>query len=203
MEKTMSDETTPAGQVPAVATAQSTEASVVTQTPPPAEDVFDKERAMATINALRTIEKQAKQDAKELARLKTEEQKRADAELSEIDRLKKQYAEIEANNAKLQADILRRDVVNETGLPAIFADRLKGDTKEAMLADAQEILKVLPQQITTKTPHVQPTNPGNPQTVETDAQKRDRLFGKNGNIFDLKTIEAQGGGVRWTKPPGE
>jgi hypothetical protein len=202
----MTEETTPAGQVPAVAPAQSTDAQVVTQTPPPAEDVFDKERAMATINALRAIEKQAKQDAKELARLKTEEQKRADAELSEIDRLKKQYAEIEANNAKLQADILRRDVVSETGLPSIFADRLKGATKEEMLADAQEILKVLPQpaQVTQpKTPHVQPTNPGNGQVVETEAQQRERLFGTNNKIFDLKNIAAQGGGVRWTKPPGE
>ena len=198
----MTDEIKPTGETPETPV-QSASVPVVTQTPPPAEEVFDKDRAMATINALREIEKKAKQDAKELARLKDAETKRADAELSEIDRLKKQYAEIEANNAKLQTDILRRDVVSETGLPSVFADRLKGTTKEEMLADAQEILKVLPQQNQTKAPHVKPTNPGNGQTTETEAQKRERLFGANGNIFDLKNIEAQGGGVRWTKSPGE
>lgn len=202
----MTEETKPTGETPA-ATVQGADATVTNQTNPPAVETFDEARARATIKAQRDSEEKALKELskaqKELERYKAEEQKRADAELSEIDRLKKQYAEIEANNAKLQADILRRDVVNETGLPAIFADRLKGATKEEMLADAQEILKVLPQQTQIKTPHVKPTNPGNGQTAETETQKRVRLFGENGNIFDLKNIEAQGGGVRWIKPPGE
>ena len=193
----MTEEIKPTGETPAAQ--PQAEAQPVTQTPPPAEEVFDKERAMATINALRTIEKQAKQDQKELARLKADEQKRADAELSEIDRLKKQFADAEAEKVKLQADILRRDVVAKTGLPAVFADRLKGTTEEEMTADAQEILKVLPQ--IKSPPHLPPTQPGNGQIAETEQQKRDRLFGQNGNVFDIKTIEAGGGGVVWTTKP--
>lgn len=190
----MTTETNPTTQA-VEAPAQATGATEAQTTPQPAvEEPFDKERAMATINALRDIEKKAKQDAKELARLKDAEQKRADAELSEIDRLKKHAAEIEAHNAKLQADILRRDVVAKTGLPAVFADRLKGTTEEEMTADAQEILKVLPQK---SAPSLPATNPSNGQGAETEAQKRERLFGRSNNIFDIKAIEANGGGVVW------
>jgi hypothetical protein len=37
--------------------------------------------------------------------------------------------------------------------------------------------------------------------VENDAQKRARLFGTQSNVFDLKSIEAQGGGVVWNTKP--
>lgn len=158
----MTEEIKPTGETPA-APAQSTEAPVTSQTPNPAEEVFDKERAMATINALREIEKQAKKNEKELARLKAEEAKRADAELSETEKLRKQAAELQAERDKLALDLIRRDVIAETGLPPVLADRLKGVSKEEMLADAQELLKVLPpKQETqqTQNPRVNPTNPG-------------------------------------------
>lgn len=158
----MTEETTPTGQVPA-APAQSTEAPVTSQTPNPAEEVFDKDRAMATINALREIEKQAKKNEKELARLKADEAKRQESELTELQRVQKQAAELQAERDKLALDLIRRDVIAETGLPPILADRLKGANKEEMLADAQELLKVLPaKQETqqTQNPRVNPTNPG-------------------------------------------
>jgi len=196
--KQMTESTNPTAQV-AEQPAQGAGASdAQTQQQPAAGEVFDKDRAMATINALREIEKQAKKNEKELARLKEAEQKRADAELSEIDRLKKHAEEIEAHNAKLQGDILRRDVIAETGIPAVFADRLKGTTKDEMLADAQEIMKALPQK---SAPNLPPTNPSSGQGAETEAQKRERLFGARNNLFDIKSIEAGGGGVVWHNKP--
>lgn len=168
---------------------------------PPVEE-WDKDRAMDTIKKLREIEKQAKQDAKEFQRLKADEQKRKDDLLSETERLQKQANDATAQIATLKADILRRDVVAETGLPAIFADRLKGTTKEEMIADAQEILKVLPQQPQPKTPpRVPATNPANGNPNETEAQQRERLFGKSGNIFEIGAIREGGGGVVWNTPP--
>jgi len=163
-------------------------------TPPVVEEVFDKDRAMNTIHALREIEKQARKDAKELEQFKAEKAKRDEAEMTELQRIQKAANEREAENAKLKADILRRDVIAETGLPAIFADRLKGETKEDMLNDAQELAKLLP---TMKVaPHVPLTNPANASTRETEAQKRERLFGKQGNVFDdMEAIKASGGGV--------
>ena len=126
--------------------------------------------------------------------MKADEQKRLDAQLSETERLKKQTDELTAHNARLQADILRRDVIAETGLPAVFADRLKGETKEAMLADAQELLKVIPAE-KSKAPHLKATNPNAANTAETEIQQRERLFGKQSNVFDLAAIYAGGGGV--------
>lgn len=174
-------------------------AQVVTNTESTTEEAFDKERAMATIHSLREIEKKAKQDAKELAQLKAEKQQKLDAELSETERLKKQAEEAQQENARLKSDILKRDVVAETGLPAIFADRLKGDTKEAMLADALEIMKALPQQKVN--PKVSATNPANGEMVETDQQKRARLFGTQQNAFNIDAIKQAGGGVVWNTKP--
>lgn len=156
------------------------------------EEEFDKERAMNTIRQLREIEKKAKADAKELEKLKAEEQKRKDAELSEVERLKKQADELTKAKADLELSIMRRDVISETGLPAVFADRLKGATKEEMLADAETLKKSLPQ---IKQPGQTVTNPGNASQTETEAQMRERLFGKNAKIFDLNEIKKGGGGV--------
>ena len=172
----MTDVNTPTGETPA-APAQSTDAPVINQTQPTpaAEDVFDKERAMATINALREIEKQAKKDAKELARLKEAEAKQKESEMTELQKAQKQAADLQAERDKLALDLILRDVISETGLPPVLADRLKGVTKEEMLADAQELLKVLPKQETTeqpKAPRVGPTNPGAGGNQLTDEQRR-------------------------------
>jgi hypothetical protein len=193
MEITMPDETLPTTETVAPAA----QAAAVTESP--TEEAFDKERALRTIHAQREEMKEAKAQLKELAALKAEAAKRAEAEMTEAERLKKQADEAQQENARLKSDILRRDVVAETGLPAIFADRLKGDTKEAMLADAQEIMKALPQNKVN--PKVPATNPANGEMVESDAQKRARLFGTQNNVFDLKAIEANGGGVVWNTKP--
>lgn len=165
------------------------------QVAPPASEtpaeVWDQDRAMETIKKLREIEKQAKKDQREFERLKAEEQKRLEAQMTEAERLKKQADELAAQNAKLQADILRRDVIAEAGLPPALADRLKGSTKEELLADAEELKKLLPKQ----KPNQSVTNPSGASIEETEAQKRERLFGKKTNVFDLKTIQAGGGGV--------
>jgi len=182
-----------------VATAPVTPAPTPQETPAEPIEQWDAERAKATILAQRAEEKRLKAELKDYERLKAEEQKRLDAQLSETERLQKQAQELASQNAKLQADILRRDVIAETGLPAIFADRLKGETKEAMLADAQELLKILPTAEKAKAPHLNATNPNGANTKETDAQRRARLFGVQGNPFDLDTIKAQGGGVVWNK----
>ena len=181
---------------PAVQTAAGTE---VTPAPEVETDEWDKERAKATILKLREIEKQAKQERKELETLKAEKKAKEDAELSEIDRLKKQADEAKAQNAKLQAEILRRDVIAKTGLPAVFADRLKGETEEDLTKDAEELLKLLPQATTKPNPKLSPSNPSGGQGVETDAAKRERLFGHQGSPLDLERIKAQGGGVIWNK----
>jgi uncharacterized protein YdaU (DUF1376 family) len=161
---------------------------------------WDPERAKATIAKLRGIEKQAKADAKELADLRAEREKRAEAELTEAQRLQKQYDELKAQNAKLLDAALRQSVIEKSGLPSELADRLKGATEEELLEDAKKLLAILPQPTTKPAPpSLKPTNPANGTQAETPQQQRERLFGKQGNPFDLDTIKAQGGGVFFNK----
>lgn len=134
---------------------------------------------------------------KELEILKADKARREEAEMTESQRLQKQAEELKAHNEKLQADIMRRDVIAETGLPVFLAERLKGSNKDELLADAQELLKQLPQ--VKNQPKVSPTNPANGEMPETDAQKRARLFGSQGNVFDTQKIKESGGGVVWNK----
>jgi len=164
---------------------------------PPIEQ-WDPERAKATILAQRAEEKKLKDQLKDYERLKAEETERVEAQMSKAEKATKRAEKLEADNAKLTMDILRRDVVAETGLPAVFADRLKGETKEAMLEDAKELLKVLPAE-KTKPPHLNNTAPNNATTTETEAQKRERLLGNQSvNIFDPAFVQERGGGVRIT-----
>jgi hypothetical protein len=170
----MAEETQPTTET--VATEAQGATGTVNQTiqKPAVDEPFDQARAMETIQKQRAEEKRLKAELKDYERLKADEQKRLDAQLSETDRLKKQADELANQNAKLLLDILRRDVVAETGIPPVFAERLKGATKEEMLADAQEILKVLPQP-TKQAPHLKITNPGNAGTGMTDDERRDFL----------------------------
>lgn len=165
----MSDETPTTETV-----ATEAQAAAVTEAKETPVEEWDKDRAKATILNLRAIEAQAKKDAKELAALKAEKQKQVDATLSETEKLKKQADELARQNAQLQADIIRRDVVAETGLPALFADRLKGATKEEMLEDAKELMKALP---AAQKPNVKvsATNPANAGNQMTDDARREFL----------------------------
>ncbi|WP_139344443.1 capsid assembly scaffolding protein Gp46 family protein [Rathayibacter sp. VKM Ac-2630] len=80
-----------------------------------------------------------------VAELEAEAQKRADAELTEVERLKKENATLTEQNAKSERDALRNAVALEKGLPASLAARLIGSTREEMAADADTLLSVIPQ----------------------------------------------------------
>lgn len=155
---------------------------------------FDPERAAKTIHDQRIENKELKEKLKELEQLKAEKKQREDAELSEAERLKKERDEMAAENAKIKSDLLRREAVDAAGLPATWADRIKGSTKEELFADAEELAKSLPQ--TKVAPKVPATNPSNATQDETDAQIRTKLFG-GATRLDNETIKRLGGGVVW------
>ena len=149
MAETVTEET--------VETTATTETQTTAQTQTQATEEFDKDRAMKTIEKLREIEKQAKKDKAELDRLKQEEQKRKDAELSEADRLKKELAQTQASLEAARLKELQRSVSDEVGLPAVFATRVQGADREAMLADAKALLAAIPKGATAQ--------PGNATSV--------------------------------------
>jgi hypothetical protein len=187
--KTMADEKEPTGQAPAEAPAQAASDTVEQQ------EAWDQERAKQTIQNLRAIEKQANKERKELQELRQREEERRLSAMTELEKLQKQAAELADANAKLNMEVLKRDVIAETGLPAQLADRLRGTNKEEMLADAKELLAILPTQQTKQPPRINATNPANATANETDAQRRERLFGRNGKVFDIDSIIKGGGGV--------
>jgi hypothetical protein len=165
-------------------------------------EVFDPERAKATIQAQRESEKALKAQVKELSakakradELEAAEAKRKEEAMSETERLQKQLADTQALLKSKEHAELQRVIADKVGLPPALASRLQGDTEEALEADAKSLLETLP-----KTPKVgspNPTNPGNAASPpgETEAQQRARIYGNADNIFDKNYLNSIGGGV--------
>jgi DNA repair exonuclease SbcCD ATPase subunit len=153
------------------------------------EQPFDKDRAMETIKKLRENEKALKKQAAELEKYRKAEEERKQAEMSETERLQAELAKAQAELKASQMDVMKRQAAAATGLPPAFADRLKGETLEELEADAKVILEALPKP--KAAPNSGATNPGeNGKPEETWAQKKQRLMGQPGSIWD-------GGGVIW------
>lgn len=122
--------------------------------------------------ALKDANKQAASERIKLAELEKAEQARKDAELSEVERLKKETERLKAAAESAQFALLQRDVAAELGLPTVFAAKIQGADREAMVADAKAMLEALPK---AKPPAGSATNPGAGSTGETDEQRRKRL----------------------------
>ena len=124
--------------------------------------------------SLQNKEEEAKRVHAKLTKFEQAEEERKKAEMSEIDRLKADLEATQAAFKKAQHDNLKRDVAAKTGLPAVFADRLQGETPEALEADALALLEAIPKKTA---PQLNPLNPSNTTTGETDAERRKRLLG--------------------------
>lgn len=149
----MSDNASTTPATPATPAAEPTAAATTTQaTPPagvpntetPAEVMIPKSRFDEVNNRLKAIEgertkAQKEAEAAETARL---------AEQGEYKKLfEKQQADLQAAQAKAQEAAVKlnqREAAAQTNLPAALAERLKGETLEEMVADAQAIMAALP-----------------------------------------------------------
>ena len=159
---------------------------------------FDPERAKATIEKLRGFEKEAEKLRKENEALRKKEQARAEAEMTELEKEKARAEKAEAELRKLERQAMQREIAEKVGLPASLALRLQGESAEEIEADAKALLETLPK-AEKKTTALSATNPGvNAGTHETDAQKRERLFGNQHNPFSDAEVLSKGGGVYFT-----
>lgn len=140
----------------------------------PKVEEFDEARAKELIDKLRGIEKQAKKDKTALDKLQKAEADRLKAEMSETDRLKTELAERDETIKSLTIKSQQREIATSVGLPAIFANRIKGETLEEMEADAKVLLEAIPKG--KAQPNSGATNPGESAAVgETEAQAMVRL----------------------------
>lgn len=142
----------PTGETPKPATQ---EAAKPNETAPQAEaEKFDAERAMALIEKLRNEVKELKPKAKQAEELAALKAKQEEAEMTELQKVTKRAQELEAQLKAAQRATTANSIAAKVGLPAVFADRLKGETPEEMEADAKAILEALPK------PAQKPTQPG-------------------------------------------
>ena len=146
------------------------------------------------------MEKDAKKAFDKLARLEAKEKERADAELSETEKLKQKLAEVESRAAAAERKALCQKIAAETGLPALLAERLQGEDEEGMRADAAKLLETLPTKAEPPkkpaAPVINPTNPGGASTHETLEQKKARLhYNDHENIWSKESVERTGGGL--------
>lgn len=80
---------------------------------------------------------------KELKALKLDAQTRADAELSELERFKKENDELRSGQTAAALEALRLKVALEKGIPANLAARLQGNDYDELSADADSLSELV------------------------------------------------------------
>ena len=92
--------------------------------------------------------------------------------MSEIEKAQLRAKQAEERIFTLERNQQRRDIAEKIGLPLAFANRIQGDTPEAMEEDAKSLLEALPKK---QAPAIPNGNPPANNGGETDAEKRKRL----------------------------
>lgn len=127
----------------------------------PTDDAWDPDRALSKIKKLNA------------------EVVKAKAKIAAAEEKAKGVDEKDQQISALEAKTLRLDVALDLGLPRQIADRLKGNTREEMLADAEELMQLLNPKTTTRKPVEALRGGGEPDTPpeERDLDKlADRMF---------------------------
>ncbi len=89
---------------------------------------------------------------KALKALQEAEKKRAEAELSELERFKKENEELRNGKTASELEALRYSVALEKGLPANLASRLTGTDRESLEADADSLAELVGQKTNSPRP---------------------------------------------------
>ena len=119
-------------------TAPTTTAPAGTTEPTETPDLGD-----AGKKAIAAERKRADAHDKELKALKAEAQSKADAELSELERFKKENDELRSGKTAADLQALRLEVALEKGLPANLAARLQGSDRESLETDADSLSELV------------------------------------------------------------
>jgi hypothetical protein len=209
----MTDETVDEGQAPDV-TEPMTGNDVAQDATPQAQDAAGTEDRAFSDKALKEARAEAAKYRKRLRELEAVQQRREEAELTESERQAKRLAELE--QAVLERDEQTRRLALESAVAmrsnalgivdAEVAVKLLDpgslDFDEAGRPDSESLDQALRSLIKSKPylktqpPAASPANPARAEPLgETDEQRRSRLFGGGGGMFDPSTASRLGGGV--------
>lgn len=107
------------------------------------EDTEPVELGDAGKKAIAAERKRADGLDKELKALKLEAETRANAELSELERFKKENADLVKAQSEATLEATRLKVALEKGIPANLAGRLQGDDYDSIAADADSLAELV------------------------------------------------------------
>lgn len=119
------------------------------------------EPGKAALTAERSRAKAAEKRAKDA---EAELQKLRDKDKSETERERDARTAADARAEAAELALLRRDIADEAKLPAEFAARLQGTTRDELLADAKALAKLIPSGESTETTTT--TRPAGDKAIE-------------------------------------
>jgi hypothetical protein len=125
---------------------------------------------------LRNKEEEAARLHKKVEKFEADEAERKKSAMTEKEQAEERAQKAEAKARELETKQAQRDAAEKVGLPTAFADRIKGDTPEAMEADARMLLENMPK--APKKPGPTPaSSPAEGGQATTDDERRKFLFG--------------------------
>lgn len=145
--------------------------------------------------ALHDANKEAASRRKKLDEFEQAEQKRKEAEMTELEKAQAALKEKETELSQLRRREMQRAAAEKAGLPLALASRLTGETPDELEADAKSLLEAMPKAAAPQKPAIGPTNPGSSATGMTEDQRRVELFGGGARVFDPNHSRQHGGGV--------
>ena len=110
--------------------------------------------------ALKDANNEAASRRKKLEAYEAAETKRKEAEMTDLQKAQAKLAEYEAKTKAYEFEKLQAAAAAKAGLPAAYADRLRGETPEELEADAKLLLEAMPKAAAKSTPAIPATNPG-------------------------------------------
>jgi hypothetical protein len=165
------------------ATTETKPTEMVTTSTETVEKPEDVKAELARVQAaLKEANNEAAARRKKLEAFEAAEAKRKEGEMTELQKAQAKLAEYEAKVKQHERKEAQTAAAVKAGLPAAFADRLKGETPEELEADAKQLLEALPKADVKKpTPTISATNPGGASggltQEQRDAQAREWIGG--------------------------
>jgi hypothetical protein len=149
---------------------------VVTETKTETVEARVTESAEDLARRLRNKEEEAARLHKKVEKFEADEAERKKSAMTEKEQAEERAQKAEAKAKELETKQAQRDAAEKVGLPTAFADRIKGDTPEAMEADARMLLENMPK--APKKPGPTPaSSPAEGGQATTDDERRKFLFG--------------------------